>query len=375
MRTTYDEPVTSPRRVVHYYPRFLEHRSGVTESIAAWAAIAAGEVPTEVWVATATDERSHRDAERLGELGIPLRHVPHVGRSSRSYLPQWWRAELGPGDVVYVHEGWVPANALAVRWARRAGATVVGMPHGVYAPQVVEAGRDILGMRRRLERSTLRSLDAVHLFFPSEAAEVAEIAEAELPAGVFSNPSPSIADSDRWVGDGDYFLWIGRFVIGHKGLDLLLRGWAELPTPRPRLVLAGPDYLGGKAEVDALVRELDLTDCVTIRGSVAGAEKQQLMVHARGYVHSSRWDACSMVLLEFMARGTPCLINSSVHAAATYEQAGAAITFADVTDFTQLIPALASDPGLGERAAKYMRAEASPEALSEPYLAWLASLA
>ncbi len=88
-----------------------------------------------------------------------------------------------------------------------------------------------LGMRRRLERSTLRSLDAVHLFFPSEAAEVAEIAEAELPAGFFSNPSPSIADSDRWVGDGDYFVWIGRFVIGHKGLDLLLRGWAELPAP------------------------------------------------------------------------------------------------------------------------------------------------
>ncbi len=123
------------------------------------------------------------------------------------------------------------------------------------------------------------------------------------------------------------------------------------------------------------MRELDLTDCVTIRGSVAGAEKHQLMVHARGYVHSSRWDACSMVLLEFMARGTPCLINSSVHAAATYEQAGAAITFADVTDFTQLIPTLASDPGLGERAAAYMRAEASPEALRGPYLAWLSSLA
>lgn len=367
--------MTSLRRVVHYYPRFLEHRSGVTESIAAWAEITASEVPTEVWVATAADGRSHRDAERLSELGIPLRHVPHVGRSSRSYLPQWWRAELGPGDVVYVHEGWVPANVLAVRWARRAGATVVGMPHGVYAPQVVEAGRDILGIRRRLERSALRRIDAVHLFFPSEAAEVAAIAEAEVPAGVFSNPAPRITDSGRWAGDEDYFVWIGRFVVGHKGLDLMLRGWAELPAPRPRLVLAGPDYLGGKAEVAELVRELDLTDCVTIRGSVAGAEKDQLMVHARGYVHSSRWDACSMVLLEFMARGTPCLINSTVHAAATYEKAGAALTFTDVAEFRHLVPSLASDAGLGERAATYMRTEVSPEALREPYLAWLASLA
>jgi glycosyltransferase involved in cell wall biosynthesis len=155
----------------------------------------------------------------------------------------------------------------------------------------------------------------------------------------------------------------------------LLRGWAELPVPRPRLVLAGPDYLGGKAEVADLVHQLELTDCVTIRGSVAGAEKEQLMRHARGYVHSSRWDACSMVLLEFMARGTPCLINSTVHAAATYERAGASLTFSETAEFPKLIPALAAGSELGARAATYMRTEVSPEALREPYISWLCSLA
>ena len=372
--TTYDDAVTSPRRVVHYYPCFLDHRSGVTESIAAWAEMAATAFPTEVWAAAPPDGRSHRDAERLHELGIPLRHVPHVGRSSRTYLLQWWRANLGPGDIVYVHEGWVLSNILAVRYARRAGATVIAMPHGVYAPQVVEAGRDVLGMRARLERHALRGVDAVHLFFPSEAAEVSAVAQADVPAGVFSNPAPLIEESGRWVGDGDYVAWIGRFVVGHKGLDLLLRGWVELPDPRPRLVLAGPDYLGGKAEVAALVSDLGLGDCVTIRDSVTGEEKEQLMVHARGYVHSSRWDACSMVLLEFMTRGTPCLVNSTVHAAATYAQAGAALTFTSVTEFPEVVPALTSDTGLGERAAAYMRAEVSPEALRDPYLAWLGNV-
>lgn len=366
--------MTSPRRVVHYYPRFLDHRSGVTESIAAWAEIAASALPTEVWAATPVDGRPHRDAERLSELGIPLRHVQHLGRSGRSYLPRWGRTDLGPGDLVYVHEGWVPANVIAARWARRRGATVVSMPHGVYAPEVVEAGRDVLGLRRRLEASTLRHVDAVHLFFPSEAAEVSAVAGTAVPAGVFSNPAPRVADDGRWIGDGDYFVWIGRFVVGHKGLDILLRGWAELPTPRPPLVLAGPDYLGGKAEVAALVRELGLEGSVTIRDSVTGAEKNELMVHGRGYVHSSRWDACSMVLLEFMARGTPCLVNGTVHAAATYEQARAALTFSDVASFPRLVPALATDRELGARAAAYMQAEVSPEALREPYLAWLRDL-
>ncbi|WP_322920489.1 glycosyltransferase [Nocardioides renjunii] len=367
--------MTLPRRVVHYYPRFLDHRSGVTESIAAWAEISSSATPTEVWVAAQADERSHRDAERLHELGVPIRHVPHVGRSSRTYLLKWWKANLGPGDLLYVHEGWVLSNALAVGYARHLGASVVAMPHGVYAPQVVEAGRDVLGMRARLERHTLRRVDAVHLFFPSESAEVEAVAGAPVPAGIFSNPAPHIEESGQWVGDDDYVAWIGRFVVGHKGLDLLLRGWVELPEPRPRLVLAGPDYLGGKADVAALVEELGLGDCVTIRDSVTGDEKEQLMVHAKGYVHSSRWDACSMVLLEFMTRGTPCLVNSTVHAGPTYAQAGAALTFTEPSEFPRLVPALTSDRELGERAAAYMRAEVSPEALREPYLAWLGGIA
>ncbi len=366
--------MTSLRRVIHYYPRFLDHRSGVTESIAAWAEIAATELPTEVWVAAQRDGRSHRDADRLEEVGIPLRRVPHVGRSGRSFLLQWWRTEIGPGDLIYVHEGWVPSNVLAVRWARRAGATVVAMPHGVYAPQVIDAGRDVIGVRQRLERYALRRVDAVHLFFPTESAEVTAVAGAEVPAGVFSNPAPRIDESGRWIGDGDYFAWMGRFVVGHKGLDLLLRGWRALPEPRPRLVLAGPDYLGGKAEVAALVSDLGLGESVAMRDSVAGEEKEQLMVHARGYVHSSRWDACSMVLLEFMSRGTPCLVNSTVHAAAEYEAAGAALTFSEVEEFPERIADLAADGRLGDRAAHHMRATASPDALRAPYLAWLASL-
>lgn len=250
---------------------------------------------------------------------------------------------------------------------------MIAMPHGVYAPQVVDAGRDILGLRARLERHALRHVDAVHLFFASESTEVAAVAGTYVPAGVFSNPAPRIEESGQWIGDGDYFLWIGRFVVGHKGLDLLLRGWVELPEPRPKLVLAGPDYLGGKAEVATLVSELGLGGAVTMRDSVTGDEKEQLMIHARGYVHSSRWDACSMVLIEFMTRGTPCMVNSTVHAAATYAEAGAALTFTDVIDFPRLVSALGADPGLGQRAAKYIQTEVSPEALSGSYLAWLRS--
>ena len=98
------------------------------------------------------------------------------------------------------------------------------------------------------------------------------------------------------------------------------------------------------------------------------------MVHTKGYVHSSRWDACSMVLLEFMTRGTPCLVNSTVHAAGTYAAAGAALTFSDVREFPERIAELSGDTELGARAAHHMRTTASPDALRVPYLAWLDQL-
>ena len=367
--------VQDQRRVIHYYPRFLDHRSGVTESIAAWASIASQRFGTaEVWVAGRSDAGAHRDADQLRSLGIPVRQVPHFGRSSRTYLMKWWATNLRRGDIFYVHEGWVLANALAVWQARKVGAVVIAMPHGVYAPPVVEAGRDIMGLRARLERYVVRHIDAAHLFFSSEAPEIDAVAQGRIRAGFFSNPSPEIDEAGKWVGDGDYFVWIGRFVVGHKGLDLLLQGWAEMAAPRPRLVLAGPDYLGGKKEVEGLVSSLGLDGSVTMRGSVTGNEKEELMTHAKGYIHSSRWDACSMVLLEFMARGTPCLINSAVHAAADYSAAGAALTFTRPEEFPERIATLSDSRGLGERAADYMRTRVSPEAIQEPYAAWLQTL-
>jgi glycosyltransferase involved in cell wall biosynthesis len=367
--------VTNKPRVIHYYPRFLDHRSGVTESITAWAAIAAQNVgPTEVWVA-GRQTGPHRDADRLRDLGIPIRRLPHVGRSGRTYLLKWWTANLAPGDIFYVHEGWVLSNVLAVSYAKRVGATVIAMPHGVYAPQVIEAGRDVLGLRARLEGHALRQVTATHLFFASEAAEVTAVADKPVPSGFFSNPAPAGDSQAAWEGDGDYFVWIGRFATDHKGLDLLLEGWAHLPVPRPRLVLAGPDYLGGRADVQRLAGQLGLEESVSIRGSVSGAEKTDLMVHAKGYIHSSRWDACSMMLLEFMARGTPCLVNSTVHAATDYARAGAALTFESPSDFPDRIAALTDARSMGRRAEEYVREHVSEEALQGPYASWLLDLA
>jgi glycosyltransferase involved in cell wall biosynthesis len=248
------------------------------------------------------------------------------------------------------------------------------MPHGAYAPQVVRSTRDVRGVRRWLEAVTLRGARGVHLFFPSERREPEAIAGRELNCGFFSNPAPEIGPGGEWVGDGDYFLWLGRFDVEHKGLDILLQGWAALPEPRPQLILAGPDYLGGRVSTQEIVSDLGLEDCVTITGSVSGQVKERLMVHAMGYIHSSRWDASSMALLEFLARGTPCLVNSSVHAAEEYSRAGIVLTFTGPDEFPDRIGELAGGAALGRRAAAFVREHVSADAMRIAYGRWLDSL-
>jgi glycosyltransferase involved in cell wall biosynthesis len=78
--------------------------------------------------------------------------------------------------------------------------------------------------------------------------------------------------------------------------------------------MAGPDHLGGKTVVVELIRTLGLVGEVEVRGRVSGADKQALLTESRGYLHPSRWESCSITLLEFLSAGTPCLASDSIHA-------------------------------------------------------------
>jgi glycosyltransferase involved in cell wall biosynthesis len=297
-------------RLIHYYARYLVHESGVTESIRHWADEAPTEYETQIWHARSSGRR-----EESGPSRIRRRAIFHLGSGRSSWLPisMFWL--LRRGDVVYLHEGWVLSNyvAAAAGWLRRCHTVV--MPHGVYEPQLVAQLRDIGGLRKALERSLLRHIQTAHVFYPSEAQLIARFTSRELRFIAVANGCPAPSSVRRWTGTGDYFLWLGRFDPLHKGIDLLLRYWAALPGDRPPLRLVGPDFRNGKQEVLALIAELGLADSVSVEPAVHGEAKWELMRNCRAYLHPSRWESCSLALLDFLAIGAPCALSSSIHAA------------------------------------------------------------
>ena len=303
--------MSAGQRVLHYYARYLEHPSGVTDSLNHWAqaSLAAGD---DVSILAARP--SGGDTNEFALDGV-VRTISHWGRSRGTWVPVGLVRELRKGDLLVLHEGWVLSNIVAGAIARLRGARIGVMPHGVYEEQIVSHQRDVLGIRARMERWLLRRVDAVHVFYAGERAVVRRFEPLVSRFITVPNGTTTVADNAVWTGAGDYFLWIGRFDLFHKGIDNLIEFWSRLPQPRPKLKLAGPDFQNGRAAAAAMVKRLGLDDSVEIHGRVTGTEKDELLANCVAYVHPSRWESCSIMLLEAAAAGVPSLISDSIHAA------------------------------------------------------------
>lgn len=104
-----------------------------------------------------------------------------------------------------------------------------------------------------------------------------------------------------------HFLFLSRFDIAQKGIDLLLESYALVKdkTSYP-LVIAGhgPD----ENKVQLLIRRLRLQDKVKMVGSAYGALKHSLLSDAVAVVFPSRHDEMCLWTVEALASGMPHVV-------------------------------------------------------------------
>jgi len=113
-----------------------------------------------------------------------------------------------------------------------------------------------------------------------------------------------------WTGRGGFLLWLGRFDILTKGLDLLALAIESIPAARrPRVRLHGPDWRNEKQKMQDLVRDLRISEWVSIGDPVYGEEKWRLISEAGACIYPSRWDACPVAVSEAAAVGAPTLVT------------------------------------------------------------------
>jgi glycosyltransferase involved in cell wall biosynthesis len=104
--------------------------------------------------------------------------------------------------------------------------------------------------------------------------------------------------------------------VEHKGLDLLLRGFARSSALHDsRLIIAGPDFREGREGCGRLVRELGISGSVSLPGPVFGDRKWELIDACYAFVHTSRWEGLPFAVLEALALGKPVLVTRETNLA------------------------------------------------------------
>ncbi|MFA6005288.1 MAG: glycosyltransferase [Patescibacteria group bacterium] len=105
-------------------------------------------------------------------------------------------------------------------------------------------------------------------------------------------------------GKSEYILFLGRFDIAQKGIDLLLKAYARIKEKiNYPLVVAG--HGSDKKKIEDLIQSLGLTGAVQLHGAVYGKDKMDLISRALFVAFPSRHDEMSIWALEALAAGLP----------------------------------------------------------------------
>jgi glycosyltransferase involved in cell wall biosynthesis len=305
-------------RLAHYYPRAVAGDGGCSYAVRGWAA-ACARLGADVVVGYEAPGKAAADGS------VRWQRIEHVGRGALR-APADLAVVLEGRDFLILHSGWVLHNVRAAETARRRGIAYVVTPHGAYDPHVLARRR--LAKRAwwaLLERGLVTGAAAVHVFFEEERAFVRRLGfrgpVVVVPSGV-TIPD----DVDGTVSHEPYVLWMGRFDVHTKGLDLLLRALASMPAhERPAVRLHGPDWRGGKAVTAELVRRLGLQRWVSINPAIYGADKWSMLSGASLFAFPSRWEAQGISVLEAAGSGAAVVATTTTFVGRELAREGAAI--------------------------------------------------
>lgn len=146
---------------------------------------------------------------------------------------------------------------------------------------------------------------------------------------------------------GEYFLTVGR-LEPRKNHANLIRAWARLPMPRPRLVITGEKHFGYD-EALRLRESLALTTEVMLLDRVSDEHLPAYFRNAKAFVYCSWAEGFGMPIIEAMASGVPVVSSASTALREVCGEGALLVDPADVNAIRDAILAVDSQRDLRER--------------------------
>lgn len=169
-----------------------------------------------------------------------------------------------------------------------------------------------------IEKSILKNAKVIHLLGRSEVENVKRLLPEATNTVMIPNgqnlaqiPTISIDKSQR---ENPIFGFLGRLDKNHKGLDLLLEGFAIYIKNGGVGTL---EFVGNGPDMDFLksqARDLNIIEKLTFHGAKYGDEKFEYLANFDVFVHTSRMEGFPTAVLEAAAMGLPCLCSEATNA-------------------------------------------------------------
>jgi glycosyltransferase involved in cell wall biosynthesis len=273
--------------------------------------------------------RAHRS--RLSRFGYSPRLVP------------WLKAHAGDYDMIVVNGLWNYASAGASRILPRLGLPYVVYPHGMMDPwfrRAYPAKHWLKQIFWTLFDGRLMEHASAALFTCEEEMILARgqfwghpYRERVARYGAGAVPDDDGAQATEFramvpaLGNRPYLLFLAR-LHPKKGCDLLIRAFAAV-APDIDLVMAGPDQVGWRGELQSLAHRLGVGDRIHWPGMLTGPAKWGALRGAEVFVLPSHQDSFGVAVGEALGCSTPALITDKVNIWREIAAAGAGLVETD----------------------------------------------
>jgi len=274
-----------------------------------------------------------REVQENEPLVINFPHQPGHPFS----LPGTFLKALDDGELrldgAIMHGAYSPQVHALSRALKKRGIPYIFMPHDPY----VKSLRRHHAVRKFVywhfcEKWVIENAAAVQLLSPSHEAPLRELG-CKVPVYTVANGcDPAdlarIPLDARVPGKSEDFViqFLGRMDRNHKGLDLLLRGYAGFLRKIPgdakvKLVLSGNDW-EDRPFLESLAGSLGLGERVEFTGRVTD---HSVTVHSRAdlSVLCSRFDGFGLTIVEALLAGRPVLVSRAAGVASFVDEAQA----------------------------------------------------
>ncbi len=317
----------SPLRILHVVPYYEQAWAyGGIPRLATTMTQALARRGHHVTVCT-TDARDDTSRAERGEDAAPGRPDVRTFPNVSNHLAYHWqfftprglgahlRAEGAGFDVGHLHACHNLPGVIAARELTRARVPYLLSPNGtalpierrVLAKRVFAAtlGRHVLAGAVRVIAVT--ETERTQLLAMGIAPSRIDVVPNPLDLAEYDQPRPQQFRMAHGLGDRPVVLFLGK-LTPRKGVDVLVRAFAELTDSDATLVIAGNDMGAGPA-IEELVIRLGLTNRVIRTGLLRGRNRLDALAAADVVVYPSRDEIFGLVPLEALLCGAPVIVS------------------------------------------------------------------